>query len=61
MTRTEVAKNVTENLREIWMKVPNPLLDLWISYKKVKKVLEEGDKLLKIPIERRTSIFLGMN
>ena len=61
VTRAEVAKNVTEDLREIWMKVPIPLLDFWVSYKKVKKILEEGDKLLKIPIERRTSIFLGMN
>ena len=57
VTRAEVAKNVTEDLREIWMKVPIPLLDFWVSYKKVKKVLEEGDKLLKIPIERRTSNF----
>ena len=53
VAKKEVAQKVNEDVRNIWEKTPIPITQEINSYKQVMKVLKEGEKLMKIPVERR--------
>ena len=53
VAKKEVAQKVNEDIRNIWEATPIPITQEINSYKQVMKVLKEGEKLMKIPVERR--------